>query len=68
MTTVRAQVKNGILVLDEPTGLRERTEVELEALADDLDDEDRGRLHAALDTADDEPRAGKGVRSDRLIR
>ena len=56
MTTsmFRARVKNGRLVLDEPTDLPEGEVVELvpldEALADgdDLDDEDRARLHESL--------------------
>jgi hypothetical protein len=61
MLTVRARVKNGRLVLDEPTDLPEGTEVELEAIADDLDADDRKRLHTALDAADDELRAGKGI-------
>ncbi len=61
MLTVRARVKNGRLVLDEPTDLPEGAEVELEAVADELDEDDRERLHAALDEADDELRAGKGI-------
>jgi plasmid stabilization system protein ParE len=48
-------------VLDEPTDLPEGTEVELAFVDDDLDNEDRARLHVALDAADDELRAGKGV-------
>ena len=61
MPTVRARVKNGRLVLDEPTDLPEGTEVELEPVGDDLEPEDRARLHAALDAADDELRAGKAI-------
>ena len=67
MMTVRARVKNGRLVLDEPTDLPEGAEVELEALGDDLDDEDRARLHGALDAADDELRAGKGIPGQNII-
>jgi hypothetical protein len=65
--TVRARVKNGRLVLDEPTDLPEGTEVELASIDDELDDEDRARLHAALDAADDELRAGKGIPGERIV-
>jgi hypothetical protein len=65
--TVRARVKNGRLVVDEPTDLPEGTEVELTSVDDDLDDEDRARLHAALDAADDELRAGKGIPGERIV-
>ena len=67
MLTVRARVKNGRLVLDEPTDLPEGAEVDLEALGDDLDDADRARLHGALDAADDELRAGKGIPGQNII-
>jgi hypothetical protein len=65
--TVRARVKNGRLVLDEPTDLPEGTEVELASIDDELEDEDRARLHAALDAADDELRAGKGIPGERIV-
>jgi hypothetical protein len=67
MLTVRAWVKNGRLVLDEPTDLPEGAEVELEAVGDDLDPEDRARLHAALDAADDEIRAGKSIPGEQIL-
>lgn len=66
--SLRARVRNGRLVLDEPTDLPEGSEVELAVVnSDDLDDEDRARLHAALDAADDELRAGKGVPGEQII-
>jgi len=65
--TVRARVRNGRLVLDEPTDLPEGTEVELASVDDELDDEDRAQLHAALDAADDELRAGKGIPGDGIV-
>jgi hypothetical protein len=65
--TVRARVKNGRLVLDEPTDLPEGTEVQLASTDDELDDEERARLHAALDAADDELRAGKGIPGERIV-
>jgi hypothetical protein len=33
----------------------------------ELDDDDRARLHAALDAADDELRAGKGIPEERIV-
>jgi hypothetical protein len=66
--TLRARVRNGRLVLDEPTDLPEGREVELAVIdGDDLDDEDRARLHAALDGADDELRAGEGIPGEQVI-
>lgn len=61
MSGLRATVHNGRLVLDEPTELPEGTVVEfVTADWDDLDDEDRARLHAALERADAEANAGLG--------
>jgi hypothetical protein len=50
MSTVRARVKNGRLVLDEPTELPEGTEVELLAIddVDELDPEERAKLFGFL--------------------
>jgi hypothetical protein len=50
MSTVRAHVKNGRLVVDEPTGLPEGTEVELLPVddVDELDPEDRAKLYGFL--------------------
>jgi hypothetical protein len=56
MHALKAHVKNGRLVLDEPTDLPEGREVELvpvdDVLAsggDHLDDEERERLHASIE-------------------
>lgn len=65
--TVRAHVKNGRLILDEPTDLPEGAEIELAVIHDELDDEDRARLHAALDAADAELRAGMGIPGEEII-
>jgi hypothetical protein len=55
----KAQIRNGRIVLDEPTDLPEG-EIELVPIAgDDLDDEDRRRLHAALDESEDDVQAGR---------
>ena len=67
MATFKASVQRGRLVLDEPTDLPEGAEVELAVVGDELDDEDRARLHAALDLADDELRAGKGIPGEPIV-
>jgi hypothetical protein len=50
MRALKAHVRGGRLVLDEPTELPEGSEVELTVLEDeDLDPEERARLLKALD-------------------
>lgn len=49
MQPLKAHVHNGRLVLDEPTDLPEGAEVELVAVDDDFDPEERARLLAAID-------------------
>ena len=49
MHPLKAHVHNGRRVLDEPTDLPEGTEVELLAVGDDFDPEERARLLAAID-------------------
>jgi hypothetical protein len=58
---MKATVRDGRLVLDEPTTLPEGTEVELLALdpGDWLDDADRAALHAALAQSDADVTAGR---------
>ncbi len=59
---VRAHVKNGRLIVDEPTDLPDGTELELAPLDEDrLDDEEREKLHAAMDRAHDDLAAGRFV-------
>jgi len=62
---LRATVKAGRLVLDEPVDLPEGTIVDLLPVeqGDDLDDEDRARLHAALDRSQEDFLAGRGIPS-----
>ena len=70
MEALKAHVKNGRLVLDEPTDLQEGSVVPLE-IADDwdeLDDEERERLHQALDQAIRSVQAGHTVDGDEVIR
>jgi hypothetical protein len=60
--SMKAIVRSGRLVLDEPTDLPEGTEVSLVAteLDEELDEVDRARLHAALDRSLQEFVAGDG--------
>jgi hypothetical protein len=48
MHTRRIQVKNGRLVLDEPTDLPEGAEVDVLVIDDELTAEERVELHASL--------------------
>jgi hypothetical protein len=65
-----AHVKNGRLTLDEPTDLPEGSAVPLEIVSDwdDLDDEERERLHQGLDQAITSVRAGQAVDGAEVIR
>src|SRR5688500_14398358 len=65
---MKARVRNGRLVLDEPTDLPEGAEIELvPADADELDEDERARLHAALDRADNEAAAGHLHPADEVL-
>jgi hypothetical protein len=61
--TLRGHIENGRIVVDEDVDLPDGTEVKLTLAddTDDLDDEDRARLHAALGLAQDEIDGGEGV-------
>ena len=61
MIRLKARVRGGRLVVDEPTDLPEGAEVELIAADswDDLDEDERQRLHAALASSEDDVRAGR---------
>ena len=74
MQPVKARVKNGRLVVDEPTDRPEGEEVELvpldEVLArggDYLDDEERAALHAELETSIAEAESGELVDADVVL-
>lgn len=64
MIRLKGHVRGGRLVVDEPTDLPEGAEVELIATDswDDLDDDERERLHAALTSSEEDVREGR-VRS-----
>lgn len=74
MHAMKAQVKNGRLVLDEPTDLPEGEVVELipvdEVLAnggDYLDDEERERLHESLRESIEQMKAGQLIDADEAL-
>ena len=61
MISSKARVCNGRLIVDGSTDLPEGTEVELVPLEDrdDLDDEERLRLHQALEASEDDVARGR---------
>ena len=71
MLSLKAVVRNGHLVLDEPTELPEGAVVELVAVGgdalDDLDDAERDALHAALAEGIAQDDAGDTVDADEVL-
>ena len=67
---LKAKVQGGRLVLDEPVDMPEGSEVELKIVhdGDDLDGEDRERLHAALARAEAELAAGQTLPAEEALR
>jgi len=62
MRALKAHVRGGRLVLDEPTDLPDGTEVELTLVEDDeFDPKERARLLKELDAAQDEYGRGEGM-------
>ncbi|MSP60155.1 MAG: hypothetical protein EXR72_07400 [Myxococcales bacterium] len=68
--TLKAHVRGGRLILDEPFDLPEGSEVDLVPVdeGDNLDDEDRVRLHAALERSAEQFRAGRGIPAADVLR
>lgn len=68
MHSLQARVKNGRLVMDEPTELPEGSVVPLDIAKDwdGLDDDDRARLHQALDEAEGDLAAGRTATEDEV--
>jgi hypothetical protein len=67
MPAFKAKVRQGRIVLDEPTNLPEGAEVRLLAVdGDDLDEHERQELDAAIAAAERELDAGQAVTEDQL--
>jgi hypothetical protein len=74
MRALKAHVRGGRLVLDEPTDLPEGEVIELvpldEVLAsggDYLDEEERQRLHQSIERGLEDVRAGRTVEAEQVI-
>ena len=67
MQPLKAHVHNGRLVLDEPTDLPEGTEVELVAVGDDFDPQERARLLHAIDQGIEDFERGDHIDGFELI-
>ena len=68
MQELKAHVKNGRLVLDEPTDLPEGTEVTLSIAGDDeYDAAERARVAAAIERSMDQVAAGKRVEASAVV-
>ena len=59
MQPLKAHVRNGRLVLDEPTDLPEGAVVYLERIDDGLDDDERSALHRELEASIAEADSGQ---------
>jgi len=65
MQVIRATVRNGRIVVDEPTTLPEGHEVELRVLNDDgMSEDERRRLHASIARGLGDGRAGREMDLD----
>lgn len=69
MEALKARVQNGRIVVNEPTDLPEGTVLELVVAdpGDELDDEERAELHAALAQGLAELQTGDGTDADELL-
>lgn len=68
MDALRAHVRGGRLLLDEPTDLPEGAEVELVAVGgDDMDADERARLLATIDESADDSERGEEVDGFELV-
>lgn len=68
--TVKAHVREGRLVLDEPTDLPEGTEIELLPLdpGDWLNEVDRAALHEALRQSESDIAAGRLIDAEEILK
>lgn len=67
--TFKAHVRNGRIVLDEPTGLPDGAEVELVPVDvwDDLSADDRHQIEQALVASEEDLAAGRFVPADEFL-
>ena len=67
--TLTGRVRGGRLIVDEPIDLPDGSEVALAVIddGDDLDDEDRARLHAAIDRGRAQLDRGEGIPASEVI-
>jgi len=68
MQALKVQVKNGRLVVDEPTDLPDGAEVEVVVIDDKLTPEERAELHASLDRALDDSETGRSVEASDYLK
>jgi hypothetical protein len=61
MLALKVRVKDGRIVVNEPTDLPDGAELEVVVIDDDLSPEERAELHASLDHALDDSEAGRGT-------
>lgn len=68
MKALKAHVKNGHVVLDEPSNLPDGSEVNVVLLDDDeLDEEERAALHESILVSEAELDAGQSVDTQELL-
>ena len=69
MSTIRARVQKGRLILDEPTALPEGTVLDLvvDDEGDDLDEAERASLNQAISRAWASVREGEGRPADEVL-
>ena len=68
MQALKVQVKNGRLVVDEPSDLPDGAEVEVVVIDDELTPEERAELHASLDRALDDSEAGRSMEAGEYLK
>ena len=69
MAILRGKVQGGRIIVDENLDLPEGSEVQLQVVEsdEDLDEEDRARLNAAIERAQAEIDRGEGVRAEDVV-
>ena len=68
MQALKVQVKNGRLVVDQPTDLPDGAEVEIVVIDDKLTAEERTELHVSLDRALDDSEADRSMDAEDYLK